>query len=102
MLIGTINDLVVDRNLFDRPLVLVNEAQPLQIIRREKSGDQSRVRESHLPKMVVQAVSHKTKRGSLLLRGDFGHVLTKLLLALAGVARSSLRFNYRKDGAVGM
>ncbi len=33
-------------------------------------------------------------------RGNLGHVLAELLLAFAGVARSPLRFDYGKDGAI--
>jgi hypothetical protein len=102
MLIGTINDLLVDRNVSDRLLVLANEAQTLQIIRRKEAGDQSRMREANLPEMMMQAVGHKAKWRHFLRRGDFADVLAKLFLTLAGIARSSLRFNYSKDGAIGM
>ena len=56
----------------------------LQIIRGKKSGDQARVRETDLPKIVMQAVGHEAERrrpGFAPGGGDrenFGDVLHKM------------------------
>ena len=37
---------------------------------------------------------------NVLLGGNLGHVLAELLFAFASIARSPLRFDYSKDGAI--
>ena len=58
------------------------------------------MRQSDLPKVMMQAVGHKAEWGDLLLRSNFVDVLAKLFFALASIAGCSLRFDYRKDRAV--
>jgi len=100
VLIGTFDNLFVDRRVFEGLLVLADKAQAPQVIGREESSDRTGMCEVNVPEEMMQAVRHKAERGNALLGSNLGHVMAELLFALASVACGLLGFDYGKDRAI--
>jgi hypothetical protein len=93
--------LCVDRHARQRLAILTQEQQAVQVLRREKTGDDARIGLPDFPEPRLVAVGHETERCKHLALCDFTYVVAELLVGLAGVARAALRLDDGDDFAAG-
>ena len=101
VLVGPIYDLCIYRHTRQRLAILTQEQQALQVLGREKTGDDARIGLPDFPEPGLVAVGHETERCIRLVLCDFSYVVAELLVGLARVARAALRLDDGNDFAVG-
>jgi hypothetical protein len=93
VLVGSLHDRSVDGHRLQWQRIQSQKQQALQVLRREESGDDARIRLAHLPEPDLPAVRHEAEwRVSLFLR-DLGDVMAELLVGFARVARAAFCFD---------
>ncbi len=76
--------------------MLPQEEHPLQVVRREEAGNQTRIRQTHFPEMGGMTVGHEAKRSERLALGDLGDVMTELLIGFTRMPGTAFGFHHRE------